>query len=233
MPEDEFNKRMNYFDRQFLRAADFQVEQKYHLDRHRRHNRLLHTSGLGGPDDLRVTGTPGQSVVTVSSGTAIDNQGREIVLSASEPVSLSRVPEAGKYAIYVELIEELTDPSTDPGVVGSTRTTETPKFRFQKLVANRPEYPPLTLAAITVDAEKNLTEDPDLSMRKLAGTVAGFTGKFDTVTANSLTLTQDGGAIESPMWKVRLSLMKGQRKLILPSSSSLPKNNSPPQVAPC
>ena len=84
MPDDEFNKRMNYFDRQFLRAADFQVEQKYHLDRHRRHNRLLHTSGLGGPDDLSVTGTLGQSVVTVSSGTAIDTQGREIVLSASE-----------------------------------------------------------------------------------------------------------------------------------------------------
>ena len=126
---------------------------------------------------------------------------------------LSEVPEAGKYAIYVELIEELTDPSTDPGVVGSTRTTETPKFRFQKLVANRPEYPPLTLAAITVDAEKNLTQEPDLSMRKLAGTAAGFTGKFDTVTAKSLTLTQDGGAIESPMWKVRLSFNERSKKV--------------------
>ena len=87
MPDDEFNKRMNYFDRQFLRAADFQVEQKYHLDRHRRHNRLLHTDGLGGPDDLRVTGIKGQSEVTVSSGTAIDQQGREFAFSFGTTVA--------------------------------------------------------------------------------------------------------------------------------------------------
>ena len=31
MPDDDINARMHYFDRQFLRASDFQVEQKYHL----------------------------------------------------------------------------------------------------------------------------------------------------------------------------------------------------------
>ena len=31
MDETEPIKRMRYFDRQFLRAADFQDEQKYHL----------------------------------------------------------------------------------------------------------------------------------------------------------------------------------------------------------
>jgi hypothetical protein len=223
MPDDEINKRMNYFDRQFLRAADFQVEQKYHLDRHRRHNKLLHTPGLGGPNDLRVTGKIGQAHVTVSGGTAIDNDGREIVVPASQPpVPLSQIPEAGRYAMSVELIEKPTDPSTDPGVDGQTRVTETPEFRFQKLTTDPPdpsEYPPLTLAAITVDAAKNLTEIPDLSMRRRAGTVAGFTGQFDTVTANSLTLTQEGqptvqiessGVMKSPMWNV-ISLLTNKR----------------------
>ena len=223
MPDDEINKRMNYFDRQFLRAADFQVEQSYHIDRHRRHNKLLHTPGLAGPNDLRVTGKKGQGHVTVSGGTAIDNHGREIVVPAAQPpVALSEIPEAGKYAMFVELLEQPTDPSTDPGVVGQTRITETPNFRFKKLLTDPPdpsEYPPLTLAAITVDAAKNLTEIPDLSMRKLAGTAAGFTGKFDAVTASSLTLTQEGqptvqmessGVMKSPMWNV-ISLFTNKR----------------------
>ena len=136
------------------------------------------------------------------------------LLSASEPpLPLTQLPEAGKYAIYVELIEKLTDPSMDPGVEGPTRTTEIPTFRFQKLVTNRPDYPPLTLAVLTVDANKKLTEDADLSMRKLAATRAGFTGTFDTVTAGSLMLTKDGGAIESPMWKVRLSFNERSKKV--------------------
>ena len=223
MPDDEINKRMNYFDRQFLRAADFQVEQRYHLDRHRRHNRLLHTPGLGGPDDLRVTGTIGQAQVTVSSGTAIDSEGREIVVPTSlPPVDLNKIPEAGTYAMYVELIEKPTDPSPDPGVVGLTRMTEEPDFKFKRLTTDPPdpaEIPKLFLAAITVDAAKNLTEIRDFDMRKLAGTVAGFTGQFDTVTAKSLTLTQEGqptvqiensGMMKSPMWNV-ISLLANKR----------------------
>jgi hypothetical protein len=224
MPDDEINKRMNYFDRQFLRAADFQVEQRYHLDRHRRHNRLLHTPGLGGPNDLRVTGTIGQAHVTVSSGTAIDEEGRDIVVPASQPsVSLSQIPEAGTYAMYVELIEKPTDPSADPGVDGQTRMTETPNFRFKKVITDSSEpidYPHTTLAVITVDDAKNLTKLPDLEMRKRAGTVAGFTGQFDTVRANSLTvITQEGqptvqiessGSMKSPRWNV-ISLFANKR----------------------
>jgi hypothetical protein len=216
MPEDEINKRLNYFDRQFLRAADLQVEQRYHLDRHRRHNRLLHTPGIGGPNDLVVNGTKGQAQVTVSAGSAIDDQGREIVLPVSpSPLDLSEIPEPGKYAIYLELEEEPTDPSTDPGVEGPTRITEKPKLRFQKLVTDPPKYPTLTLAAITVDEDKTLTDVPDISMRKLAGTSSGFTGTFAAITASSLTLTgqppvqiESSGLMKSPMWKVRMSMTK-------------------------
>jgi hypothetical protein len=209
---EDMNKRMNYFDRQFLRAADFKVEQDYHLERHRRHNRLLHTAGFAGPTDLEIGGKLGQASVTVKSGTAIDTQGREIVVPDPQelPLTDEQISEAGKYAIYVELKENPTDPSTDPGTEGGfMRTTETPYFRFQK-VADAPDYPPLTLAAITVDGDKNLTEI-DHSMRKLAGTVAGLAGKFADITASSLTLEQEeqetvqitsDGVIDSPMWRV-------------------------------
>jgi hypothetical protein len=224
MPDDQINKRMNYFDRQFLRAADFQVEQKYHIDRHRRHNRLLHTPGIAGPNDLLVNGAEGQAQVTVSGGSAIDDQGREIVLPVSPPpLDLSEIPEAGTYAIYLELEEEPTDPSTDPGVEGPTRITETPKFRFQKLVTDPPKYPTLTLAAITVDEDKTLTDKPDISMRTLAGTSSGFTGTFAAITASSLTLPherqppvqiENSGFMRSPMWQVRLSLNAKSTRLV-------------------
>jgi hypothetical protein len=38
--------RVRYFNGQFLQEEDFQVEQAYHLDRQRRHNRTLHTPGI-------------------------------------------------------------------------------------------------------------------------------------------------------------------------------------------
>jgi hypothetical protein len=48
---DDVSKRMNYFDRQFLRAKDFQVEQAYHLDRRQRLNRLLLRAGIAARHD--------------------------------------------------------------------------------------------------------------------------------------------------------------------------------------
>ena len=83
MPDD-INKRMNYFDRQFLRAADFKVEQEYHLQRHRLHNKLLHTPGVA--KDLQVSGIAGTNTLTVAPGIAIDVEGREIVLSEGDSV---------------------------------------------------------------------------------------------------------------------------------------------------
>ena len=73
---DDVSKRMNYFDRQFLRATDFQVEQAYHLDRRRRHNRLLHTRGIAEGLIVTPSQVPGEErAVRVSPGTAYDAQG--------------------------------------------------------------------------------------------------------------------------------------------------------------
>ena len=50
----DLSKRMNYFDRQFLRAQDFMDEQDHYTDRRWRHNRLLHVSGVA--ENLIVSG---------------------------------------------------------------------------------------------------------------------------------------------------------------------------------
>lgn len=119
-------KRVNYFDRQFLRAADFQDEQTYDLDRRRRHNRLLHTPGVA--EGLQVTGNVGDASVSVAAGTAYDGLGQEIVLSGAQQVSLSSISGATATAyITISYSELASDPSTDPGVTGnSTRTSEVP-----------------------------------------------------------------------------------------------------------
>ena len=201
---------MKYFDRQFLRAEDFTAEQNYNIQRRRLHNRLMHTSGIAGEDQLSINHSIGENKLSVRPGTALDDKGQEIVV-VDEGKSLilnadAGISEEGIYALYVEYDEEFTAKSKDPGASDFTRVQETPRFKFQKLTGSPPfNYPPLTLASVDVDKDGRLKTAPDTSMRKMVGTKMGFTGAFDALTAKSLNL-REPGAIISPMWQVRLSL---------------------------
>src|SRR5689334_4055098 len=110
------DQRMNWFDRQFLRAQDFADESDYQVDRLRRHLRALHTPGIA--EGLVVRGQPGDSSVTVDPGTAIDDQGREIVLLTTPPPLT--LPSFSSAELYVCYTEAQTGPSQDPGVTGYT-----------------------------------------------------------------------------------------------------------------
>jgi hypothetical protein len=182
----DLNKRMNYFDRQFLRAQDFTDEQDYHIDRHRRHNRRLHTPGVA--EGLEATGAAGSTKVTVSAGSAIDAQGRDIILLVSQTVSM---PEGttSDIEIYITLDEAPSDPSGDPGVTGTTRITESPHL----VIVPPDPLPPdgLLLTKITLN-NGQLTAGPDNTVRTLAGTVVGSSILADNITARSLTLKRDG-----------------------------------------
>ena len=123
MPDD-INKRMNYFDRQFLRAADYKVEQEYHLHRHRLHNKLLHTPGVATQNDLNVTGDSGQNTLTVAAGIAIDVDGREKLHSSSTSTPSSSSNATRQVQSTVRLSKDQSDPSSDPGVDGRTRIKE-------------------------------------------------------------------------------------------------------------
>lgn len=122
----DITKRMNYFDRQFLRAKDFEDEQDYHIDRRRRHNTGFH--GYGIVEGLEVVPDTGTQV-NIQPGWAIDSQGREIVLAApGDSVNTDGV--AVNIWISYPDPEPQSDPSTDPGALGNTRIHEKPVVGF-------------------------------------------------------------------------------------------------------
>jgi hypothetical protein len=178
----DVTKRMNYFDRQFLRATDFQDEQAYDLDRRRRHNRLLHAPGIA--EGLEVTGNINDAFVTVSPGTAYDALGQEIVLAASEQVSVSTIAGTTAY-ITIAYGEQASDPSADPGVAGnSTRTTEQPSLAAS---ATPPVNPNLLLPLTRITlANGKVSATPDNTVRNQAGTVVA-----PDLTLHSVTLRND------------------------------------------
>ncbi len=110
-------KRLNYFNGQFLREEDFTEEQTYHLDMRRRHNLRLHTPGIV----FGLAVTPGTGKVTVQPGMAIDVQGREIILDTATDVPITVATD-----ITISYKEDTTDQTSETGVAGSKRWTETP-----------------------------------------------------------------------------------------------------------
>lgn len=170
------DKRMNWFDRQFVRAQDFVDADDYQLDRRRRHVRLLHSPGVA--EGLRVNGAVGDASIAVDAGTAIDGQGREIVVLVPPP-PLSLPTGVASAEIYLLYEEALADPSTDPGVAGHTRIHEIPKLAVRKPGESVPTsasttgaVPGVLLANLELDGGK-LTAAPDNSVRTLAGAVIG------------------------------------------------------------
>jgi hypothetical protein len=116
-------KRLNYFTSQFLVEKDFDDEQAYHLTARRRHNRILHTSGVA--DGLDVTPVGGAEV-QVGAGTAIDREGREIVLN--DPLTYALVPGGNDQDVYLTIAyhEDLDAVDEDAEFHEFTRTTERP-----------------------------------------------------------------------------------------------------------
>ncbi len=178
------DQRMNWFDRQFLRAQDFADESDYQVDRQRRHLRTLHTPGVA--EGLVVRGQPGDAAVTVDPGTAIDDQGREIVLISQSPAQ--SLPAAATAAeLYVSYTEAQTAPSQDPGISGYTRISEIPQFTFRQTAPTSQPVPAsgVLLATVAISSGQ-LSSAPDISGQIKAGATVG------DVTAFSVTLKRVG-----------------------------------------
>ncbi|MCP3956367.1 MAG: hypothetical protein GY719_00795 [bacterium] len=157
----DVTKRLNFFDRQFLRAQDFMDEQDYHLDRRRRHNRALHGTGVAeGLEVVQNTGDPAS--VDVQPGWAVDADGREIVLAQARTIDVTEASEL--YLSYPDP-ELLSDESTDPGVTGFTRVQETAVLTRVPTDASSPPTGSLALAGLApVTGAVEITD-----MRELAG----------------------------------------------------------------
>lgn len=118
-PKD-FSKRVRFYDGQFLQAQDFIDEQKYHLDRQRRHNKALHISGIAVGLGVETTHNPNE--VKVLPGTAIDRDGRQIVLEGEQLIPVTG--NSWLYIAYHQVPDE--NQTSDRGTRDYTRWKEAP-----------------------------------------------------------------------------------------------------------
>jgi len=179
-------KRLNYFDHQFLRAQDFNDEQKYHLSMRRRLNAVLHTWGIAQGLTLSVAAGGTGTAVTVTAGVAIDSLGQEIVLTADTNLELGGV--AANSAVYITIAykEQQSDPTTEAGGEGNTRWTEQPQLVFS---TTAPADASMALVLGKVPRTATGLGAIDSSDRKPAGVVVS-----PELTVNSVTLKKDGVA---------------------------------------
>lgn len=106
-------KRVHYFNGQFLSAADLQAEQDYHRDTRRRNNLVFHGAGVVSGLKVSLGKDDSGPSVTVAPGHAVDPRGN--VISLCDPL-LVALP-APKAALLVKLrySEVLTDPVPSTG----------------------------------------------------------------------------------------------------------------------
>ena len=195
-------KRLNYFNSEFLVDQDFKDEQAYHLGMRRRHNSVLHTWGVA--DGLLVT-KAADKAVAISAGTALDDNGQEIVLLDSQQVDLSSF--AANDDVYVTLayqeLELEADHYKSGGVDDYKRTTERP------LIASTKATPPsdgsvIGVAKVHLDGSGNVATI-DQSIRRSSGAVLP---SGSDLVVNSLALMI--AALPSSQWP-RLSATVANR----------------------
>jgi hypothetical protein len=160
-------KRVRFFDGQFLQDVDFIDEQRYHLDRERRHNRLLHVAGIAEGFEVQAAGA---FKLRVTAGTAIDADGRPLVLADQVEVDLAPETYANQRGVRVLAAyqEVPADQQNVGGITDETRWLEHP--RIVALPANAVwdgATPPVTLAQIALDDKGTITVDA--SVRRYSG----------------------------------------------------------------
>jgi hypothetical protein len=190
MPDVE--KRLRYFNGQFLQEQDFTDEQAYHIDRQRRHNRTLHTPGIA--EGLNVTANVGATAVQVSSGTAIDNAGNMIVLDDSRTVDIVDEHRDQTLLLVISYNEGTSDPATVGGG-GDTRIHERPNVELLVESAAPSADTHIRLARLVITSGGTVSQPPDESVRTNASVRLG--GQLEL---NRLTLSRSG--VDPSQWPI-------------------------------
>jgi hypothetical protein len=188
---DYVEKRVRYFDGQFLKDQDFVDEQKYHIDRQRRSLRHLHVSGV--VEGLTVKPGNQQSsdvadLATVLPGTAINSLGQQIVLGSLREIPLKdfRNQTVEIFIFYQEVPSDLAQ----EGGESNRRWFENPEIVIVKTTERPPENA-IRLAKLNINGDGNVTHDPDLMVRQYAGV------KLPSADGTSPTLRSGGNAASS------------------------------------
>ncbi|MEA2563575.1 MAG: hypothetical protein QOH06_5079 [Acidobacteriota bacterium] len=160
----DIDKRLKYYNGQFLQDQDFTAEQDYHLDRLRRHNRQLHVPGIAF--GLEVTATVGATSATVAPGTATDKDGQQIVLTQPRSVAFGSL--TNQWVLVV--ISYHDEPSDDAtvGDVGPTRYLERPAVDAIPETGAPAADVRIRLARLRIAANGTIAEQ-DTTVRALAG----------------------------------------------------------------
>jgi len=108
-------KRPRFFNRQLLSAADLQLEQEYHREKSKLHNRSLH--GFGIVSGLKVTTDKGQ--ILIEPGLALDCAGNELLVSGRQSILISAIKADGHTA-YLSL--SYAEEDVGPVVAGTNET---------------------------------------------------------------------------------------------------------------
>jgi len=153
--KDYVSQRLRYFDGQFLDEADFNDEQKYHLNRRRLHNQNLHSAGI--IEGLEVRKEDNLTVI-VSRGFALDSAGNEIYLDQDTLVRVEKTEDT--ICVWIEY-EEI------PKIPQGKKGTET---RFEEKVKITVSAQPIQSAKqsphIVRLAQFRLTETENLPGKK-------------------------------------------------------------------
>src|ERR1700730_8710129 len=92
--------RVNYFERQFLRAQDFVDEQAYHVAMRRRHNIAHHSWGIVEGLQLAVE----EQTLFIQPGMAVDVFGRELILENRVQIDPGVFTDKGSESLDVWLV---------------------------------------------------------------------------------------------------------------------------------
>jgi hypothetical protein len=190
-------KRLNYFNHQFLAEQDFKDEQAYHIKMRRLHNRLFHSWGV--VEGLEVRRKEDREI-TVEPGTAIDKEGREILLSA--PARHDLVPFRDTSHVYVTIaykeLKEDADFRSTGGVEDYHRITESPEISVRK------DQPPSGEPAVAL-ARVHLDEHGFIHHIDMGDSVRRFAGRPSAAAA---------GWVRLPFKPVSLELVRIDKKLV-------------------
>jgi hypothetical protein len=127
----------------------------------------MHTSGIA--DGLEVKADSNASQVTVTQGTAIDGNGKPIVLASDRLIPINGSRLLSQKVLIVISHEEGEDETTKVGDKPATRLKEVPKIEAVPESDNPSEVKSIRLARITVTAQGTIDGAPDNTIRRRAG----------------------------------------------------------------
>jgi len=142
--------RNHYFSGRLLTAEDLETEQRYFLDKHRRHNLSLHGTGIVNGLTVALDSTDGTSI-TVSPGLAVSPKGDEISVPSPVVCEVEQSTSPCFVALrYVERFVDIGPTITGDPMLGVTRIAEGFVVTFETTISATA----VTLARLTRDGNR-------------------------------------------------------------------------------